>query len=169
MPGPRFTPETGPSADRVSRLASATVGGYADAVALLLLGGLLTHHVASNPVVAAVHLARRATQASLPRLAVLPVLFVAVIVATALTGSARRDHPSRSAVLLLGLQAVVVSTFLLFGVAVAPRATDRALLATAVLGAAGVAAVACQSALFRLASERLMTRWAPGPRGGLPA
>jgi hypothetical protein len=84
----------------------------------------------------------------------LPVLLIAVVAVTAAIGTSERHGPSRSAVLLLGLQAVVAGTFLVLAAVRYPNASTGALVALAIMGAGGVAAVACQSALFRMARDR---------------
>jgi len=127
-------------------------------VAFLLLDGLVTHRLRDNVVVSAVDLARRAVETPLPSLRMLPVLFVAAATATGATRTSERRRPRRSAAMLLVLQAVLLTTFLLFGAALHPTASTATLLGTTVIGTAGVATVACRSAVFRLVRRQAWTR-----------
>ena len=94
-------------------------------------------------------------ETALPGLGMLPVLFVAAVAATGATRTSERRRPRRSAAMLLVLQAVLLTTFLLFGAALHPTASRATLLGTTVIGTAGVATVACRSAVFRLVRRRL--------------
>jgi uncharacterized membrane protein YoaK (UPF0700 family) len=125
----------------------STTAGAVDVIGFLALGGLFTAHITGNIAVLAAHYVTGGFSEIGPLLSV-PV-FVAVLGAVALACGAARDVRASRRVLLI-LHAALLGVFLLVGVTLGPFA-DADSSAAVFAGMCGVAAMAMQNALVRLA------------------
>src|SRR3954447_25174513 len=126
----------------------STTAGAMDIIGFLALGGLFTAHITGNVVILAAHYVAGGFSEVGPLLSV-PV-FVAVLGAVTLAseGVERAGHSSRRA--LLVLQAALLAGCLGLGIGFGPFADPDRPLAVLV-GMLGVAAMATQNALVKLA------------------
>jgi uncharacterized membrane protein YoaK (UPF0700 family) len=136
----------------------AAVGGYLDTLGFMMLGGLFVNHVTGNIILAAAEPGRE----SLPEIVMFPVFFVMVVVGTALAGKAERRSPSLGIPVALMAEAVFLGIFLVLGLVLVPRPGAAGLLAEVVVGAAGVSAMAIQTAVTRLAGYLFPTNMVTG-------
>ena len=136
----------------------AAVGGYLDTVGFMMLSGLFVNHVTGNIILAAAEPGR----ASLPEIVMFPVFFIMVVVGTALAGIVERFRPSLGIPVALTAEALFLGLFLLLGTRLFPRPGASGLLAEIVVGAAGVSAMAIQTAVTRLAGYLFPTNMVTG-------
>jgi uncharacterized membrane protein YoaK (UPF0700 family) len=122
--------------------------GAVDAISFLALGGLFTAHITGNLVILAAHYVVGGFSEVGPLLSV--PLFIAVLGAVTVASGAREKagHSSRRA--LFVLQAALLAGCLGFGAAFGPF-TDADRPMAVFVGVLGVAAMATQNALVRLA------------------
>jgi uncharacterized membrane protein YoaK (UPF0700 family) len=126
-------------------LLSVTAGAV-DVISFLALGGLFAAHITGNLVILAAHYITGRFGEIGPLLSV-PVFVLVISVITAVL--VRKPIPFIRRALLV-LQAVLLASFLGFGVGFGPFADPNTAMAVFV-GMLGVAAMATQSALVRLA------------------
>src|SRR5215831_13743228 len=126
-------------------LLSMTAGAV-DVIGFLALGGLFTAHITGNLVILAAHYITGKFGEIAPLLSV-PVFVLVLGVTTAVF--IRKPIPFIRRALLV-LQAVLLASFLGFGVGVGPFADPNSCMAVFV-GMLGVAAMATQNAVVRLA------------------
>lgn len=136
----------------------AAVGGYLDTLGFMMLSGLFVNHVTGNIILAAAEPGRE----SLPEVAMFPVFFIMVVVGTALAGKTERFRPSLGIPVALTAEAFFLVLFLLLGTQLFPRPGASGLLAEIVVGAAGVSAMAIQTAVTRLAGYLFPTNMVTG-------
>jgi len=123
----------------------STTAGAVDVIGFLTLGGLLSAHITGNLVIVVAHYVTGGFGEIGPLLSVpvfVTVLLIAAIFANQETRRARRT--------LLVLQAVLLTAFLGLGVAFGPFPNPDAGIGV-LAGMLGVAAMAIQNALIRLA------------------
>ena len=126
----------------------STTAGAVDVIGFLALGGLFTAHITGNVVVLAVHYATGGFGEIGPLLAVPVFILVLGAVTVAAAAFDKTRYGSRRA--LLFLQAVLLAGCLAVGVWCGPFADAEGPIAVFV-GMLGVAAMATQNALVRLA------------------
>ena len=136
------------SAFLLPALLSMTAGAV-DVISFLALGGLFTAHITGNLVILAAHYITGRFGEIAPLLSV-PVFVLVLGVITAVF--VRKPIPFVRRALLV-LQAVLVASFLGFGVGFGPFADPNSCMAVFV-GMLGVAAMATQNAVVRLALPR---------------
>ena len=136
----------------------AAVGGYLDTLGFMMLGGLFVNHVTGNVVLAAADPGRE----SLPEIVMFPVFFVMVVVGTALAGRAERVRTSLGIPVALGAEAFFLLVFLVLGTVLFPSPGASGMVAEIVVGAAGVSAMAIQTAVTRLAGYLFPTNMVTG-------
>lgn len=136
----------------------AAVGGYVDTLGFMMLSGLFVNHVTGNIILAAADPGRQ----SLPEMVMFPVFFIMVVVGTALAGKAERFRPSLGIPVALAAEAFFLALFLLLGATLFPRPGGSGVLAEIVVGAAGVSAMAIQTAVTRLAGYLFPTNMVTG-------
>jgi uncharacterized membrane protein YoaK (UPF0700 family) len=124
----------------------STIAGAVDVISFLALGGLFSAHITGNLVVLAAHYVTRRFSPLGPLLAV-PV-FVVVLGLTTLVCSGRGKRETRRA--LLVLHALLLAGFLALGAGLGPFRDPQSAIAIFV-GMVGVAAMATQNALVRIA------------------
>jgi uncharacterized membrane protein YoaK (UPF0700 family) len=126
----------------------STTAGAVDVIGFLALGGLFTAHITGNVCIAAAHYVTGGFSQVGPILAV-PVFMVVLGVLTLVFGPMARagSCPLRP---MLSLQAALLAGFLGLGVAYGPFPNSESLVAV-VAGMLGVAAMATQNALVKLA------------------
>lgn len=123
------------------------IAGSVDIIGFLGLGGLFTAHITGNLVVLAAHVVTGRATPLAPILAV-PV-FIAVLSLTRLAAGRLEDARRATLRPLLTLQLVLLTSFLLVGVAADPFRAPNAPIAV-VAGMFGVAAMAVQNALVQI-------------------
>jgi len=126
----------------------STTAGAVDVIGFLALGGLFTAHITGNVVVLAAHYVTGGFSEIGPLLAVPVFILVLGTVTGAAVGLEKTRYGSRRA--LLFLQAVLLAGCLAVAVGFGPFADAEAPIAVLV-GMLGVAAMATQNALVRLA------------------
>jgi uncharacterized membrane protein YoaK (UPF0700 family) len=136
----------------------AAVGGYLDTLGFMMLGGLFVNHVTGNIVLAAADPGRE----SLPEIVMFPVFFVMVVVGTALAGRAERVKTSFGIPVALAAEAFFLLAFLILGRVLFPEPGASGMVAEIVVGAAGVSAMAIQTAVTRLAGYLFPTNMVTG-------
>jgi uncharacterized membrane protein YoaK (UPF0700 family) len=142
-----------PSIDDVSALKSlpfllSVIAGSVDVICFLGLGGLFTAHITGNLVILAAHVVT-GVDASLSLIISVPV-FIAMLAATRLLAAGlerARIAPLGPALLL---QFLLLATFLAICLSAGPRVDPNA-PSMIVAGMLGVAAMAVQNALVRIA------------------
>jgi uncharacterized membrane protein YoaK (UPF0700 family) len=127
-------------------LLSATAGAV-DVIGFLALGGLFTAHITGNLVVLAAHYVTGRFSQLAPLLSV-PVFVVVLGAVTLVFGAADDVRASRRAMLIL--HAALLGGCLAFAIALGPLA-DAGGASTTLVGMLGVAAMATQNALVKLA------------------
>ena len=125
----------------------STVAGSVDVISFLGLRGLFAAHITGNLVILAAHLAT-GRAASLAAILSVPV-FIAVLGLTRLAAAALEETRRCPLQPLLGLQFVLLLSFLAVWVAAGSR-LDPAAPTGVVAGMLGVAAMAVQNALVQL-------------------
>ncbi|HTV47653.1 MAG TPA: YoaK family protein [Phycisphaerae bacterium] len=125
-----------------------TTAGAVDVIIFLTLGGLFTAHITGNIIILAAHYITGGFSQIGPVLSV-PVFIAVLATVTLVSGKLERTgHFPRRALLIL--QAVLLMGCLIFGAAFGPFANvDRPM--AVFVGMLGVAAMATQNALVRLA------------------
>jgi uncharacterized membrane protein YoaK (UPF0700 family) len=134
------------SANLLLPTALSMTAGAVDVIGFLALGGLFTAHITGNLAVLAAHYITGGFGQIGPLLAV--PIFIVVLGAVTLTFIGKVPPRARRA--LLVLQAVLLAAFFGFGVVFGPFANPDSAMAVFV-GMLGVAAMATQNALVRLA------------------
>ena len=129
----------------------AAVGGYLDTLGFMMLSGLFVNHVTGNIVVAVAHPGLE----SLPEIAMFPIFFAMVVFGTAVAGRGGLRAALTAEAAFLGL-------FLILGLALVPEPGAAGRAAEIVVGAAGVAAMAIQTAVTRLAGHPYPTNMVTG-------
>ncbi len=126
----------------------STTAGAVDVIGFLALGGLFTAHVTGNVCIAAAHFFTGAFSRVGPLLAVPVFMAVLALLSVAAAAIARAGwSPLRP---LLSLQAALLAGFLGLGVGFGPFPDPESLMAV-FTGMLGVAAMATQNALVKLA------------------
>jgi uncharacterized membrane protein YoaK (UPF0700 family) len=126
----------------------SVTAGAVDAICFVALGGLFTAHITGNVVVLAAHYVTGGFSEVGPLLSV-PVFIVVLGVATLVSGAVEQAGGSPRRWLLI-LQAALLAGCLGFGVGFGPFADADSPMAV-VVGMLGVAAMATQNALVKLA------------------
>ncbi|MGH9278825.1 MAG: DUF1275 family protein [Acidimicrobiales bacterium] len=139
-------------------VALAAVGGYLDTLGFMMLKGLFVNHVTGNIVLAAADPGR----SSLPEIVMFPVFFVMVAVGTAIAAGAERRRPSLGIPVALAAEAAFLALFMVLGLRLFPQPGASGLAAEIVVGAAGVSAMAIQTAVTRLAGHVFPTNMVTG-------
>jgi uncharacterized membrane protein YoaK (UPF0700 family) len=139
---------THPSAEWLLPAVLSTTAGSVDVIGFLALGGLFTAHITGNLVVLAAHYVTGGFSQIGPLLSV-PV-FVAVLGTVVMTFEAIDKTTLGGRRTLLVLHAVLLAGFLGLGVGLGPFGNPDSMMAVLV-GMLGVAAMATQNALVRLA------------------
>lgn len=123
------------------------IAGFVDAICFLGLGGLFAAHITGNLVILAAHIV---TGRATPLASILSVpVFIAVLGLTRLVAAGLEETRHGTLRPLLGLQFVLLVSFLAVRVA-AGSGLDPAAPSAVVAGMLGVAAMAVQNALVRL-------------------
>lgn len=126
----------------------STMAGAVDVIGFLALGGLFTAHVTGNVCIAAAHFFTGAFSRVGPLLAVPVIMAVLALLSVASVAIARAGwSPLRP---LLWLQAALLAGFLVLGIGFGPFPDPDSLTAV-FTGMLGVAAMATQNALVKLA------------------
>jgi uncharacterized membrane protein YoaK (UPF0700 family) len=137
-----------PGGDWLLPLVLSVTAGAVDVIGFLALDGLFTAHITGNLVVLAVHSLTGRFCAVGPLLSVPVFIAVLVVVLLACGRAGKAGHGSRRA--LLTLHAALLAGYLGLGVGFGPFPNaDRGL--AVFVGMLGVAAMATQNALVRLA------------------
>jgi uncharacterized membrane protein YoaK (UPF0700 family) len=139
-------------------VALGVVGGYVDTVGYMMLRGLFPNHVTGNLPIAAAHPGWRVV----PVLAMVPLWFVAVVVAAVGAGRVERRRPAGVLPAVLGAEAALIALFLALGVALVPHPQASTLVTQAVVAGAGVCAMATQSVVTRLGGYAYPTTMVTG-------
>jgi uncharacterized membrane protein YoaK (UPF0700 family) len=134
------------------------VGGYVDTVGFVMLRGLFPNHVTGNLPIAAAHPGWQ----SAPALLMVPLWFVAVVLAAGAAGRVGRQDPSRVLPALLAAEAVLLGVFLIAGVRLIPGPHTSTLVTQAIVAGAGVCAMATQSVVSRLGGYAYPTTMVTG-------
>ncbi|MGH9224961.1 MAG: YoaK family protein [Acidimicrobiales bacterium] len=130
----------------------AAVGGYLDTLGYMMLSGLFVNHVTGNIVLAVAEPGR----SSVPEIVMFPLFFAMVAFGTAV---AARGPGIRAA---LTAEATFLGLFLVLGVVLIPEPGAASLTGEVVVGAAGVSAMAIQTAVTRLAGHAFPTNMVTG-------
>jgi uncharacterized membrane protein YoaK (UPF0700 family) len=134
------------SVERLLPAILSTTAGAVDVIGFLALGGLFTAHITGNLVVLAAHYVTGGFSQIGPLLSV-PVFVVVLGLITMLSAN-KAPRSNRRALLIV--QAALLAAFLAAGVALAPFANPDS-GAAVFTGMLGVAAMATQNALVKLA------------------
>ena len=127
----------------------STIAGAVDVIGFLTLGGLFTAHITGNLVVLAAHYVTGGYSQVGPLIAV-PVFIAVLGFVTLVFGGISRANSLWSRRALLVLHAVLLAGFLGLGVSLGPFTNADSAIAVLV-GMLGVAAMATQNALVKLA------------------
>jgi uncharacterized membrane protein YoaK (UPF0700 family) len=132
----------------VTSVLLSAVAGYVDTSGYLALFGLFTAHVTGNLVTAGAAVARRSSEGTIAKLALIPIFMAAValtsVVARGLRG--RNIDPLKP---LLGMMTLALAAFWFAGVALQGKAVDADSWAVLVIAGMGVIALGIQNALMR--------------------
>ena len=143
----------------------ATVAGFVDAVGFIVLHGLFTAHMSGNAAQVGVHLGQGGVQAAVPLLVAIALFVLGCGLGATLDELVRRAGvPSRDAP-LLGLQALLVAAFMVYGNAEvgAGRAPDHELASFYVLAALAIVSIGVQAAtLTQVGGETIRTAYISG-------
>ena len=140
-------------AERLPPLLSV-IAGMVDLIGFFTLGNIFTAHVTGNLVLASAA-AVRGGPLNLAQALAIPVFIVAVAT-TCLIAQASNKHGPALARLLLQVQLVLLAAVLIFSVLTRPSTNPRGLMAGIAVMIA-VSAMACQYALLRLASPKVVS------------
>ncbi len=132
--------------DATRAVTLGLVGGYVDTAGYMMLRGLFPNHVTGNLPIAAA----RPGRSAIPLLIMVPLWLAAVIAAAWAAGRIRRRSSAGALPVILGIEAVLLGLFLVFGVSLVPHRNGPSLVAQTIVGAAGVSAMAVQSVATRL-------------------
>jgi uncharacterized membrane protein YoaK (UPF0700 family) len=134
------------------------VGGYVDTTGYLMLRGLFPNHVTGNLPIAAAHPGRQV----IPALVLVPLWFVAVVLAAGAAGRIEPRRPGFVLPALLGAEAALLGLFLVCGVALIPDVHSVTLVDQGLVAGAGVCAMATQSVVSRLGGYAYPTTMVTG-------
>lgn len=126
----------------------SAVAGYVDTASFMALFGLFTAHITGDLVTAGTSLTGQLRFGAGTRLVMIPIFMVSVA-ATTLFARALNRKGGRALAPMLGLLTLALSLFAVTGATLSPLANGPDAWAVAIIGGAGVVAMAIQNTLMR--------------------